>query len=266
MNIISIFLLAIAASIIFATIFFGSFREKIFQHEEGGVEVFGVNVKGVSFVVLVLGLSALAVYLELNKPKKLELGEVVQFLKNSNEDSFRLDYSDPDEIKILLAEEHIASLKEKPRIDLQKNQEEIDQYAVQIANTHIGSLKLIVLEETKRDQGYHYQGVSYHVGNSDFWFKIENIESIPTRNGFKSQYTFRFGEGSSEEDVVWHDKKYLYGYTDSGLFPNEMTLIRNPVWRNSYAIAMSLGNLGTLNGRNYIGNINMLLISSGIEK
>ena len=113
----------------------------------------------------------------------------------------------------------------------------------------------------------YWKDSAYNIANSNFWFKIENIESINIGQGKNiARYFIRFGEGQSPKSIKWSSGNYEYGKTDNGQLPAAMKIINNANWTKSYAIALGAGLFGQYNGKYYIEIINAMLVEVRIEK
>ncbi len=276
MNYIALGLLIIVGVIVIAAIFSETFQEKIFDGSNSETKIAGViTVQGVSFVVLIIGLTGTSAYLELeNKPEPtpptMDVEDAITILKNTEKDLVSLQFSQDDSIHVKLNNTTIAKVKQDIDFDIQKSNSFNDKYNVNLEESSLGDFSLDIFENALSYQqgNIYFQDSLYNIQNTNFWFKIDEIENIPTRNGNKiAKYTFKFGEGESKQNIKWSSEEVEYGKTDNGQIPNNMKLLRDTHWKSNYAIALGAGLFGKNDeGRNYIEMINATLVRIRIEK
>lgn len=272
MNYLAIGILIIVGIIVVASILIPPFQNKIFGGENGEASIGGfITVRGVSFVLLIIGLSGVAAYIELNKKDDLNMTQVISFLTNSRDDSFSLDYVDNDSINVKLNRQLVGSLKQQLDFDIKKSKDKIHNYDVHIEDNNLGDFRLnaTIKHLIWKAGDKYYQNQAYRIEESNLWFKIEKVESIKVSgpDGEKyAKYTIRFGEGHREDTIKWTDRTYEYRKTNKGQIPNELKLLSNSSWNNSYAVALGTGVFGGSDDQYHIEQINAMLVIIGIEE
>ena len=235
MNYIAIGLLVLVGIIVLAAIFIESFQEKIFGGKQGETKIAGfITVKGVSFVVLIIGLSGVATFLELKLADKHQHGVdyAASILKNTENDSFSMDYSPKDSVDIKLNSMVIARIKRNFDFGINKSKTDQNKYDLNIEDATLGNFKLYVEQHTLRYQegDIYYEDSIYNINNTSFYFKIEDILSTKIGNTTVAKYKVNFAERSKEDKLVWLKRPKEFRKSDNGNLPDEMNLLSSLEW------------------------------------
>lgn len=270
MSYLSLLILMIIAIIIIAAIFNPGFQERMFGGGESEMKIAGVlSVTGVSFVALIVGLVAVAIYYELNRNQDLEMDRAVDCLQKSSDHHFSLHFVKRDSVDIQIDGVRVARIKQPIAFEVKKSASDKRGYDVTYEKAVLGNLKLDVFSNSLlyTTGNIYFLDSLYNIENSDFWFRIKTIKVVKDSRGNDiARYVFRFGEGASKESIRWSGNDYEYGKTDSGGLPGVMKIIHDEHWDNSYAIALGAGRYGEYEKKSYIEQINAILVKIGIEK
>ncbi|PCJ67596.1 MAG: hypothetical protein COA58_00225 [Bacteroidetes bacterium] len=269
MNYVTLIILLLIGIIIVAAIFKDSFQEKVFGGSESETTIAGVfSVRGVSFVTLIVGLTGVATYFELQRSSEIGINQVIEHLKFTNNDQFSFHFYKEDSIDLKLNGTSIGRFGQPIDVNITKSLTNKNSYEIKYDKARLGSLKLNVLQNSLiySHGNIYWEDSAYNIENSSFWFRIEKIESIQINPNLKiAKYHLRFGEGQSKQAVKWSANTIEFGKSDDGKLPNSMKIIHETGWNNSYVIAMGVGLFGENYGKNYIEEINAILVKIRIQ-
>ena len=141
MNYFTIVILVLVGIIIIAAIFKPGFQEKIFGGSEGEAKIAGIlSVRGVSFVILIIGLVGVATYFEINNNPEISVSKVIKYLESSKNAQLSVRFLNKDSIDISMNGASIGRIKQPMDLSVKKSLASEKSYDVVLDNATMGNL------------------------------------------------------------------------------------------------------------------------------